>query len=125
MTGTAWQRLCGLSAFRVTQIPRRLDDTGDPGLSQRTAVLVSAYHAAQSAAGAPGTIAVGWVRATPGGPVHLLVAGPALRGSASLAAPGTALALPSGGRGQPVPAGGMGGALTAVSRRARNPRTAG
>jgi hypothetical protein len=80
MTGTAWQRLCGLDAFRVTQIPRRLDGISpqadsaaarrDPGRSQRAAVLVSAYHAAQSAAGAPGTVAVGWVRATPGGPVH-------------------------------------------------------
>ena len=114
MTGTAWQRLCGLSAFRVTQIPRRLDDTGDPGLPQRTAVLTAAYHAAQSAAGAPGTIAVGWARAAPGGPVHLLVAGSALRGSAGLAAPGTALALPTGGRGQPVPAGGMAAALAAL-----------
>lgn len=124
MTGTAWQRLCGLDAFRVTQIPRRLDDTspqargaaghGDPGRSQRMAVLVSAYHAAQSEAGAPGTIAIGWVRATPGAPVHLLVAGSALRGSASLGAAGTSLALPSGSRGQLVPAGGMAAALAAL-----------
>ena len=124
MTGTAWQRLRGLDAFRVTQIPRRLDDTGpaaravdgrgDPGRSQRTAVLVAAYHAAQSAAGTPGTVAVGWVRATPGGPVHLLVAGSALRGSASSGPAGTSLALPSGGRGQLVPAGGLAAALTAL-----------
>ena len=120
MTGTAWQRLGCLDAFRVTQIPRRRDDPGDPGdpgdagLPQRTAVLAAAYHAAQSAPGAPGTVAVGWVRAAPGAPIHLLVAGSALRGSAGLAAAGTALALPSGGRGQPVRAGGMAAALAAL-----------
>jgi DNA helicase HerA-like ATPase len=124
MTGTAWQRLCGLDAFQVTQIPRRPDGISpqagsaggrrDPGRSQRTAVLVSAYHAAQREAGAPGTIAIGWVRATPAGPVHLLVAGSALRGSANSGAAGTSLALPSGGRGQLVPAGGMAAALTAL-----------
>ena len=39
-----------------------------PGRSQRAAVLVSAYHAAQGEAGAPGAIAIGWSGARLAGP---------------------------------------------------------
>ena len=92
MTGTAWQRLSDLDACRVTQIPRRppggaADPRGtgrDTGRPQRAAALTSAYHAGIAAAGA---IALGWVRAVAGGPVEVLVAGSALRGS--VGRPGT------------------------------------
>ncbi len=87
MTGTAWQQLSGLDAYRVTQIPRYSDDGPgpDPGgrdtrRAQRSAVLTAAYHAAVSAAGAASPVALGWVRTAPGSPVHVLVAGAALRG---------------------------------------------
>ena len=136
MTGTAWQRLSDLDACRVTQIPRRPPggaadvrstadrDTGRP---QRAAALTSAYHAGITAAGA---IALGWVRAVPAGPVEVLIAGSALRGSvratgnaASLAVPAggshpaggeVSLALPAGGRGQTVAPGGMAAAMNAL-----------
>ncbi|HEY9241334.1 MAG TPA: hypothetical protein VIP48_05090, partial [Streptosporangiaceae bacterium] len=89
MTGTAWQRLSGLDAYRVTQIPRYPD--GGPGpdpaardtrRAQRSAVLTAAYHAAISAAGTAAPVALGWVRTAPGSPVHVLVAGAALGSSA-------------------------------------------
>ena len=64
MTGTAWQRLSGLDAYRVTQIPRYPDDGPGPDpaardtrRAQRSAVLTAAYHAAVSAAGAPVPVA--------------------------------------------------------------------
>ncbi len=88
MTGTAWQRLSGLDAYRVTQIPRYPDDGRGPDpaardtrRAQRSAVLTAAYHAAISGAGAASPVALGWVRTAPGSPVHVLVAGAALRGS--------------------------------------------
>ena len=90
MTGSAWQRLSGLDAYRVTQIPRCPDDdrgtnraAQDTRRAQRSAVLTAAYHAAVSGAGAAGPVALGWVRTAPGSPVHVLVAGCALRGSAN------------------------------------------
>ena len=90
MTDSAWQRLSGLDAYRVTQIPRWPgDDRGlDPAArdtrrAQRGAVLTAAYHAAISRAGPAGPVAVGWVRTAPGSPVHVLIAGSALRGSAN------------------------------------------
>ena len=93
MTDSAWQRLSGLDAYRVTQIPRwpgddqGLDpDARDTRRAQRGAVLTAAYHAAISGAGAAGPVAVGWVRTAPGSPVHVLIAGSALRGSANRAA---------------------------------------
>ncbi len=130
MTGLAWQRLSALDAYRVTQIPRC--DDGERGQdpaargtrrAQRGAVLTAAYHAAVSRPGPAGPVAVGWVRTAPGSPVHVLVAGSALRGSASGPAPrggavsGTGevpLALPAGARGTVVPAGGLAAAMTGL-----------
>jgi uncharacterized protein len=118
MADTAWQRLTSLDAYRVTQVLRRPDDSRDTRRAQRSAVLSAAYHAAASGGGA-GTIAVGWVRTAPGSPVHVLVAGAALRGSAGAGLRGTAalgagevaLTLPAGARGTLVPAGGMAAAM--------------
>ncbi len=94
MAGTAWQRLSGLDAYRITQVPRYPDEGAglDPAArdirrAQRGAVLTAAYHAAVSAAGAAVPVAVGWVRTAPGSPVHVLVAGAAVRGSAGEPAP--------------------------------------
>ena len=136
MTGTAWQRLEVLDAYRVTQVPRRRDEDSPPfsraaaghddGRAARSAVLTSAYHAATSGGGdadgtAAGTIAVGWVRTAPGSQVHVLVAGAALRGSTwpaastnGLAAPEISLALPGGGKGQLIAPGGMAAAMSSL-----------
>ena len=63
---------------------------------------------------------MGWVRAVAGGPVEVLLAGSALRGStrparlAALAAGEISLALPAGGRGQIVAPGGMAAAMNAL-----------
>jgi uncharacterized protein len=132
MMGTAWQQLCSLDAYRVTQIPRRPDESTaasqrgpadrDTGRAQRTAVLTAAYHAATSSAGEAGPIAVGWVRAAAGGQVHVLAAGSALGGSSrvtqcggcDLAGAEVSLALPGGARGLAVPASGMAAALSAL-----------
>ena len=84
----AWPALTELSAYRITEIPRRdvgeTDTAGtqpaDQGRTQRLAALISAYHA--GAVGTePGPLAVGWVRHRTGGPVQLLTAGPGLVGS--------------------------------------------
>ncbi len=129
MTGTAWQRLSDLGACRVTQIPRRSREAApdgraaadrDPGRPQRLAALASAYHAGISRHTDAGPIAVGWVRAVAGGPVEVLLAGSALRGSTSparLTAPAAgevSLALPAGGRGHIVAPGGMAAAMNAL-----------
>ncbi len=128
MTGTAWQRLTDLGACRVTQIPRRPGEAlpegragRDPGRAQRAAALASAYHAGISPRGASGPVALGWVRAVAGGPVEVLLAGAALRGSTRPpAGPGSgagttvALALPAGGRGDVVAPGGMAAAMNAL-----------
>ncbi len=143
-TGTPWQRLASLECYRVTQIPRRCPDGTPPsspgaagpdhGRAARGAALAAAYHAAISSgpnagtitvpAGmtAPaGTVAVGWVRTAPGTPVHVLVAGAALRGStrpvartADLAAPEVSLALPGGGKGQLITPGGLAAAMNSL-----------
>jgi len=86
--GAPWQQLSELDGYRITEIPRRPDageaeasreQPHDPGRTQRLAALVAAYHAAAGQAG--GTLALGWVRDSAGGPVRFLVAGPALVGS--------------------------------------------
>ena len=125
MTGTAWQRLSDLGACRVTQIPRRPGGPApgsragsdlDSGRPQRAAALASAYHAGVSRHADAGPVALGWVRAVAGGPVEILLAGSALRGSARPpAVSGTvALALPAGGRGDAVAPGGMAAAMNAL-----------
>ena len=130
MTGTAWQRLSDLGACRVTQIPRRpggpapderAGSDRDSGRPQRAAALASAYHAGVSRHADGGPVALGWVRAAAGGPVEILLAGSALRGSARPRArsgtpvtTGVALALPAGGRGDAVAPGGMAAAMHAL-----------
>ena len=130
MTGTAWQRLSDLGACRVTQIPRRPGGPApgsrsasdrDSGRPQRAAALASAYHAGVSRHADGGPVALGWIRAVAGGPVEILLAGSALRGSArppAVSGPpvstGVALALPAGGRGDAVAPGGMAAAMSAV-----------
>jgi DNA helicase HerA-like ATPase len=137
MTGTAWQRLSDLDACRVTQIPRRPPAAGadvrgadvrgaagrDSGRPQRAAALTSAYHTGISRHTGAGSVALGWVRAVAGGPVEVLVAGSALRGSLRPPVPGRlaspagreiSLALPAGARGQIVAPGGMAAAMNAL-----------
>jgi len=113
MADTAWQRFTGLDACRVTQIPRRPDDGrgADARRAQRAAVLSAAYHAAVSSGGAASPMAAGWVRTAPGSPVHVLVGGLGLRGTAAPRTGEVSLALPAGARGTVVPAGGMAAAM--------------
>ena len=122
MTGTAWQRLSDLDACRVTRIPRRppdADGTGpadrDHGRPQRAAALASAYHAGISQQADAGPIAAGWVRVASGGPVDVLLAGSALRGSPR-PGPGheISLALPAGALGQVIAPGGLAAAMNAL-----------
>jgi hypothetical protein len=140
MTPRAWQMLCGLEAWCVTQIPRRPqlsgpDDDGDLLAAQRAAALGAAYH------GGGGAVGFAWVRDRPGGPVQVLAAGRALAaasgdrdavaggdrdavaggdrdavagGDRDAVAGGdrdVALKIPAGGRGTPVGAGGLARAL--------------
>jgi hypothetical protein len=73
MAASAWQLVCGLDAWRVTQIPRRparlpsagTDDDGDLLAAQRAAALSAAYH------GGAGPVGFAWVRDRPGGPVQV------------------------------------------------------
>ena len=123
MTGTAWQRLSDLDACRVTRIPRRSQDAADParpadrdtGRPQRAAALASAYHAGISRQADAGPVAMGWVRVASGGPVDVLLAGSALRGSPR-PGPGheISLALPAGALGQVIVPGGMAAAMNAL-----------
>jgi uncharacterized protein len=82
---SAWHVLCGLEAWRVTQIPRTSrhqapgqppggsggpdGDEGDLLAGQRTAVLGAAYH------GGTGPVGFAWVRDRTGGPVQVVAAG--------------------------------------------------
>ena len=86
-----WPELTELDAYRITEIPRRLDagdagahrdQPGDPGRTQRLAALIAAYHVGVGAKsdGHP-ALALGWVRHRAGGPVRFLAAGPGLVGS--------------------------------------------
>ena len=103
--GRAWQVLRSLPTWQITQIPRRPhlssdvaagQDQADLGVAQRLQALVSAFHY-----GAP--VAFGWVRESPGGPVRVLAAGPALMGGADGSQ--VVLTLPAGARAQPLPPG--------------------
>lgn len=132
-----WDELRDVTAYRITEIPRR-DDTAarevgryhqtDPGAAQRFAALVAAYHAgiaeteANAARGqttAGGTVAFGWVRTATGGQVRVIAAGNALSGSAAPAGPGAG----PGGAGDPEYDGVLlavpGGARAAVLRPAQ------
>ncbi len=79
---SAWQVLCDLEAWRVTQIPRLTrrqppgqppggsdGDEGDLLAGQRAAVLGAAYH------GGTGPVGFAWARDRMGGPVQVVAAG--------------------------------------------------
>src|SRR5438067_10872444 len=74
--------LCGLEAWRVTQVPRSPrhrspgqptgapdEDEGDLLAGQRAAALGAAYH------GGSGPVGFAWVRERAGGPVQVIAAG--------------------------------------------------
>ena len=111
---SAWRRLCGLDAYRITEIPRRDEGAAergpgaerDPGRAQRAAALVAAYHAGE-------TVAFGWLRDQPGGAVRILAAGAALAGS--VAGAEVVLALPGGARGQVLGRGALAEAMAELS----------
>jgi len=115
-TSPPWRRLSGVAAYRVTEIPRlsgagddRPDDT-DQGCAQRVAALAAAYQTGVADDGSPGgtaapgrgSLAFAWIRTAVGGPVHVIEAGDALAGSATVGAdPRDAdvlLSLPGGAR---------------------------
>jgi uncharacterized protein len=118
----AWDALNELDAYRITEIPRRLDaDTAqpsagqpppgqaaDPGRTQRLAALIAAYHADAKGNGS-GAVALGWVRDSAGGPVYVLAAGPGLVGSDD--GQDVFLTLPGGARGRPLPRAGLTGLM--------------
>ena len=96
-----WEALAGLGAYRITEIPRLADEatgeprrTNDPGLAQRVAALVAAYHAVG------GPMAFGWVRHCEGGPIQVLAAGDAIVGLQTEQE--TFLTLPAGAKAQPL-----------------------
>ena len=82
MAPSAWQLLCDLEAWRVTQVPRPPrphsagqppgapdGDDGDLLAGQRAAALAAAYH------GGAGPVGFAWVRDRAGGPVQVVAAG--------------------------------------------------
>lgn len=95
--------LHGLAGYAVGEIPRR-DETAtgrepaDAGRGQRGVALTAAYHAVLAEPGGHGTLAFGWVRLAPGGPVRVVVAGDALAGSPAGRDGEVLLALPAGAR---------------------------
>ena len=110
-----WPELTELDAYRITEIPRRLDagdagaprdQPGDPGRTQRLAALIAAYHVGIGAKsdGHP-ALALGWVRHRAGGPVRFLAAGSGLVGSQDDNE--VLLTLPGGARAQPLPHGAL------------------
>jgi uncharacterized protein len=109
-----------LPAYRITEIPRRVDGAGnesgqrdentDRGRPQRVAALVAAYHAGIAGGAHTGALAFGWVRTAAGGPVRVVAAGDALAGS-PLASAGVLLSLPGGARGTLLPPGALAGLL--------------
>ena len=85
MASSAWQMLCGLEAWRVTQVPRPPrhrspgqppggpdGDEGDLLAGQRAAALGAAYH------GGSGPVGFAWMRDRAGGPVQVIAVGRAL-----------------------------------------------
>jgi DNA helicase HerA-like ATPase len=111
----AWDGLRELDAYRVTEIPRRLDAgtseapqerPNDAGRTQRFAALVAAYHAgAETKNGGAGALAIGWIRHSVGGPIQFLVAGAGLVGSGANRE--VFLTLPGGARAQPLARGSL------------------
>jgi uncharacterized protein len=101
-----------LTAYRITEIPRRPDaepaqapgrQRDDPGRTQRAAALAAAYHAGAGAGDhGAGALAFGWVRHHDGGSVQFLAAGAGLVGSGG---DDVFLTLPGGARAQPLPEG--------------------
>ncbi len=116
----ALTRLTGISAFRITEIPRRHDaaapdsgrrDETDAGRPQRVAALAAAYHAGIHTRG---IVAFGWVRTAPGGAVHVIAAGSELAGSERAACAGSG--IDGEGEGDGVLLSLPGGARAAVLR---------
>ena len=109
-----WRQLCGLGAYRITEIPRRArsetesgpNSDRDVGRAQRIAALVAVYHSA-------GTVAYGWIRLQAGGPVQILAAGAALAGITG--AGDVLLALPGGARARPLASGGLAPAMSGLA----------
>ena len=109
-----WRQLCGLDAYRITEIPRRPssetesgpDPGRDPGRAQRIAALVAAYHSG-------GTLAYGWIRLQTGGPVQILAAGAALAGSNGTG--DVMMALPGGARGCALGRGALAPAMSGLA----------
>ena len=114
MSPSAWQVLCGLEAWLVTQVARRsarqepggAGDEGDLLAVQRATALGAAYH------GGGGPVGFAWVRDRAGGPVHVVAAGRAL--AAAGGGPCAALKLPAGGRGEALGASGLARMLAAL-----------
>ena len=115
-----WDALNELDGYRVTEIPRRPEaeatqpspgqpapgQASDPGRTQRLAALIAAYHAgADARRSGSGTVALGWVRDSTGGPVHVLAAGAGLAGSDD--GQDVFLTLPGGARARPLPRAGL------------------
>ena len=118
---SAWQVLCAVEAWRVTQVPRpprrqgrgqaaegSEGDEGDLLARQRVAALSAAYH------GGAGPVGFAWVRGHPGGPVQVVAAGRPLAVATGTGATAeeaadrsVALKLPAGGRGEALGPGGL------------------
>jgi DNA helicase HerA-like ATPase len=92
----------GLSAYRITEIPRHPDDTTDQSRQQRISALAAAYHVSVSvpASADREPIAFGWIRHSAGGPVQLVAAGNVLVGDETEHE--AFLTLPPGATAQPL-----------------------
>jgi DNA helicase HerA-like ATPase len=114
-----WDALNELDAYRITEIPRCPEpetaqpppgQAADPGRTQRLAALIAAYHAGADAKGnGSGGVALGWVRDSAGGPVHVLAAGAGLVGSDD--GQDVFLTLPGGARARALPRAGLTGLM--------------
>ncbi|MGH3254094.1 MAG: ATP-binding protein [Streptosporangiaceae bacterium] len=108
-----------LEAYRITEIPRRLDvgdaqapahQPDDPGRAQRAAALAAAYHAG-AGTGDRAALAFGWVRHHAGGPVQFLAAGAGLVGGGN---DDVFLTVPAGARARRLPAGAVAALMSAL-----------